>query len=119
IEIPTVPQLEDEQLPEAQRVGAFAGQVFAQQPRHERRLEIAALSGAGRGEHVGEEIRQSAAEPRSGRGPSSLFPSAPSAGRGTLSGSSVRSVYLSRFFSLRLRICSFAGSVAAKSMASL
>ena len=48
VEILPVPELEDQQLPEPQRVIAASGQVLVQQPVDERRLEVAALAGPGR-----------------------------------------------------------------------
>src|SRR5215831_15223948 len=43
VEILPVPELEDEQLPQPQRVVALAGEVLAQEPADERGVEIAAL----------------------------------------------------------------------------
>ena len=73
IEVLPVPQLEDEQLPQPQRVIALAGEVLPQQARDERRLEVAALLRARRVEDVGEETRQSAAEPGAERDAEALL----------------------------------------------
>jgi len=46
IEIAALPELEDEQLPESQRVIAAPGQMFLHQPIHEPGLEIPSLPGS-------------------------------------------------------------------------
>src|SRR5436305_4451018 len=63
VEILPVPQLEDEQLPQAQGVIALAAKVLPQQPADERRVEVAALARARGVENVRKQVRESAAEP--------------------------------------------------------
>src|SRR5687768_3487740 len=46
VEVLAVPQFEEHQLPETQRVIALAGTVLLDQPIDKRRLEVAALPGA-------------------------------------------------------------------------
>src|SRR6478735_844768 len=67
VEILPMPELEHEQLPEAKRVVALAGQVFFQEPTDERAVEVAALACARRVEHLGEQSRQAPAEPNAER----------------------------------------------------
>src|SRR5215207_1224054 len=63
VHIFAMPQLEHQQLPQAQRVIALAAQVLVENPIDEPIVEIAALAGAGRTEHVTERIAQRPAEP--------------------------------------------------------
>jgi len=58
-----MPQLEHQELPQAQRVVPPARQVFVDQAVHEAWLEIPALAGSRGGEDVGEDVGQAAAEP--------------------------------------------------------
>ena len=76
-----VPELEDEQLPEPQRVVALAGQVFVDEAVDERRLEVAALARRRRPQHVGEEVAQAAAEPDAERHAEALLPAIEDLGR--------------------------------------
>ena len=69
-----MPELEHEQLPEAQRVIACAADMFLDQAGDERRLEIAPLPRSRCIEHVGEEIGQSPAEPDAHRHAEALLP---------------------------------------------
>ena len=62
IQIRTVPELEHEQLPQPQLVVTPSGEVLVQQALDLARLEVAALPGAGREQHVLE--RQTRSVPR-------------------------------------------------------
>src|SRR4029079_15639227 len=68
-----VAKLEDEQLPQPQRVVARPREVLAEQPGHKDRLEKAALLRARRSEHVEEETGEPAAEPAAERHPEALL----------------------------------------------
>ena len=73
VQVLAVPELEDEQLPQPQRVIAASGQVLVDDPVDERRFEVAALPRSRRLQHVREHLGQSAAEPDAERNAESLF----------------------------------------------
>src|SRR6476660_3491959 len=73
VNILAVPQLEDQQLPEAQRMISTAAQMFMDESVDESGLEVAALAGTRRSQDIGEHIGQSTAKPDAKRHPKSLF----------------------------------------------
>ena len=62
-----MPQLEHQQLPQAQRVIAAARQMLRHQAVDESRLEVAALAGPRRLQGLDHEVASAAAEPRTDR----------------------------------------------------
>src|SRR5258708_6636684 len=81
IEVLAMPQLQDQQLPQPERVIAPAGEMLLQQARHEHGLEVSALLRSGSVEDLGEQPRQSPAEPGTERNPEALLFAIQNAGR--------------------------------------
>ena len=67
IHVLLMPPLEDDELPETQRVVALAREVLVHELPHEQRLEVAALEARRRQQRVGEELPEISAEPRAKR----------------------------------------------------
>src|SRR4249919_1445452 len=75
IKIAALPELEDEQLPESQRVIAASRKMLVHQPIHEPRVEVPSLPGPSRHKDIREHVCESASKPDAKRNSEPLFPS--------------------------------------------
>src|SRR5581483_12077139 len=76
-----MPPLENDELPEPQRVVAPAREMLVDHAAHECRLEVAALQGRRREERIGEQLAEIPAEPRAERHAEALLATVQDVGR--------------------------------------